>query len=214
MSTAAPRREALTLDGPAGRLEALLEEPKTLSGSAVAVFCHPHPQHQGTMLNKIVHTLARAANTLGAPAIRFNYRGVGASDGEYAQGIGEVEDALAAVTWARQRYPGKALWLGGFSFGAMVSARAALDVLPERLVSVAPPASYTEKLLDGGQPDCPWLIVHGDADEVCDCDEVIELVNRLRPGPELLVLPDVDHFFHGRLTVLREAVESFMGSAT
>lgn len=212
MSKATPRREALTLQGPAGRLEALLEEPKAMSGSAVAVCCHPHPQYQGTMLNKVVHTLARAANNLGAPAVRFNFRGVGASDGEYAQGPGEVEDALAAVDWVRRKYPDRELWLGGFSFGGMVAAGAALEADPARLVSVAPPGLRLASLLAGRQPECPWLIVHGDADEVCDCDEVIDYVNSLAPGPELLVLPDVDHYFHGRLTVLREALEAFLGA--
>lgn len=204
----------MTLTGPAGRLEALLEMPKVLSGDAVAVFCHPHPQYQGTMLNKVVHTLARAANKLGAPAVRFNFRGVGASDGEYADGAGEIEDTRAVITWAREQYPGAELWLGGFSFGAMVSAGAALDTSPARLVSVAPPGPGLQKALAGRQPDCPWLIVHGDADEVCSCEEVIEFVNGLAPGPELLVLPDVDHYFHGRLTVLRESVETFLGASS
>lgn len=213
MSLSAPRRDALTLDGPAGRLEALLEEPKLASGSAVGVFCHPHPQHHGTMLNKVVHTLCRASNALGAPAVRFNFRGVGASDGDYAQGHGEVEDTLAVVDWARQRYPGAELWLGGFSFGAMVACRAALTASPARLVSIAPPASAITDFMAGEQPDCPWLIVQGDADEVCACDAVVDWVNSMAPGPELVVFEGVDHYFHGRLTVLRQAVETFLQGA-
>jgi alpha/beta superfamily hydrolase len=162
------------------------------------------------MLNKVVHTLARAANSLGAPAVRFNFRGVGASDGTHAGGPGEVADTLAVADWARERYPGAELWLGGFSFGSMIACRAALSAEPARLVSVAPPAPGIASFMDGAQPDCPWLIVQGDADEVCNCDAVIEWVNALAPGPELLVLPGVGHYFHGRLTVLREAVESFL----
>lgn len=203
----------MTLDGPAGRLEALLEEPKVPSGSAVAVFCHPHPQYQGTMLNKVVQTLCRAANAQGAPAVRFNFRGVGASDGAFAQGQGEVEDTLAVAEWARQRYSGAELWLGGFSFGSMVACRAALAAQPTRLVSIAPPAPGIADFMQGEQPACPWLIVQGDADEVCDCDAVIDWVNAMAPGPELVVLEGVDHFFHGRLTVLRETVEAFLGGA-
>lgn len=203
----------MTLDGPAGRLEALLEEPKVASGSAVAVFCHPHPQYQGTMLNKVVQTLCRAANAQGAPAVRFNFRGVGASDGAFAQGQGEVEDTLAVAEWARQRYPGAELWLGGFSFGSMVACRAALTAQPARLVSIAPPAPKIADFMQGEQPACPWLIIQGDADEVCDCDAVIDWVNAMAPGPELVVLEGVDHFFHGRLTVLRETVEAFLGGA-
>ena len=213
MSRAAPRRDALTLEGPAGRLETLLEEPKLVSGSAVAVFCHPHPQYQGTMLNKVVQTLCRAANGLGAPAVRFNFRGVGASDGVYSKGHGETEDTLAVIDWARRRYPGAELWLGGFSFGSMVACRAALTASPARLVSVAPPAPGIAQFLAGEQPDCPWLIVQGDADEVCDCDAVVDWVNSMTPGPELVVLEGVDHFFHGRLTVLRETVAAFLDGA-
>jgi alpha/beta superfamily hydrolase len=213
MTTPAPRRASLTLEGPAGHIETLLEEPGASTGRAVAVLCHPHPQFHGTMLNKVVHTLARAVNRLGVPAVRFNFRGVGASDGRYTKGQGEVEDALAVSDWARQRYAGADLWLGGFSFGAMVACRAALTAAPARLVTVAPPATRSADFLDGAQPDCPWLIVQGDADEVCSCDAVIEWVNSLAPGPELVVLPGVDHYFHGRLTVLRETVEAFLREA-
>jgi alpha/beta superfamily hydrolase len=214
MSTSAGRREALTLEGPAGRLEALLEEPKDLSANAVAVLCHPHPQFHGTMLNKVVHTLGRAASGLGAPSVRFNFRGVGASEGEYAQGLGEVEDTLAVIDWARTRYPGAALWLAGFSFGSMVSMRAAVTAQPDCLVSIAPPAPRVASFLEGEQPNCPWLIVQGDADEVCDCEAVVSWVNSLAPGPELIVLPGVSHFFHGRLTLLRETVSEFLNGAS
>ena len=162
------------------------------------------------MLNKVVHTLGRAANELGAPAVRFNYRGVGASDGEYADGRGEMDDALAVVDWARERYPDAALWLAGFSFGSMVSMGAALTAEPAALISIAPPAPGVGKFLGDSQPACPWLIVQGDEDEVCDCEAVVEWVNGLAPGPELVVLPGVSHFFHGRLTVLRETVVDFL----
>ena len=170
-------REALMLDGPAGRLEALLEQPREASGRAVAVLCHPHPQFQGTMLNKVVHTLARVSNELGAPALRFNFRGVGASDGDFAGGLGEAEDTVAVANWARQRYPGA-----------------------ERMAG----------LLDAQQPACRWLILQGDADEVVNCDAVVDWVNRLEPGPELRLLPGVDHFFHGKLVELRETVVKFV----
>ena len=201
-----PKREALTIEGPAGQLEALLEEPHEISRKSVAVLCHPHPQHQGTMLNKVVHTLARSMNDMGLPAVRFNFRGVGASDGSYGEGLGETADTLAVCDWARRHYPGSELWLCGFSFGAMVACRAALDASPARLVSIAPPAGRMARLLEGRQPDCPWIIVQGEDDEVVDCQEVVDWVNGLAPGPELVVLPDVSHFFHGRLTLLREVL--------
>lgn len=206
MNPPAAQREALTLSGPAGRLEALLEEPRTIGRAAVAVWCHPHPQYQGTMLNKVVHTMGRAAHELGVPSVRFNFRGVGASDGSFAEGLGETEDVLAVADWARGRYPGAELWLGGFSFGAMVACRAALTAAPAWLVTVAPPAERMADLLAGRQPDCPWLVVQGDADEVVASDGVISWVNSLSPGPELVVLPGVGHYFHGRLTLLRETM--------
>jgi alpha/beta superfamily hydrolase len=201
-----PHREALTIRGPAGQIEALLEEPTDARPDHVAVLCHPHPQFQGTMLNKVVHTLSRAMNSLGVPVLRFNFRGVGASEGEYAEGRGETEDTLAVADRALERYPGADLYLLGFSFGAMVAARAALTAEPAQLVTVAPAVSRLAGLLEGRQPACPWLIVQGDADEVVACDDVVNWVNQLEPGPELVVLPDVGHFFHGRLTLLRETV--------
>lgn len=203
-------KQSVTVDGPAGRIEALLEMPRLPEPRAVAVLCHPHPQFQGTMLNKVVHTLARAALELEAAALRFNFRGVGASDGEYGGGSGEVGDALAVVDFARARFAGAPLWLCGFSFGAMVASAAALEARPARLVIVAPPAGRMAGLLGGEQPRCPWLIVQGDADEVVPAGEVIDWVDGLEPGPELVVLPGVEHFFHGRLTLLRETVTDWL----
>jgi alpha/beta superfamily hydrolase len=197
------------ISGPAGELEALLEEPKGDLLPYVAVICHPHPLYHGTMLNKVVHTLSRAMNDLRVPVVRFNFRGVGASEGGYAEGIGEAQDALAVAAWAGTRYSNARLCLLGFSFGGMVACRAALGADVAHLVTVAPAVSRLGGILDGRQPACPWLIVQGDADEVVDCADVVEWFNSLTPGPELVVLPDVDHFFHGRLTLLRETVVGY-----
>jgi len=196
----------LTIIGPTGQIEALLEVPRVGDEQRVAVLCHPHPQHQGTLMNKVVHTLSRAMNDLGMPAIRFNFRGVGASEGAFADGIGETDDTLAVIDWAMDHYPGAELCLLGFSFGAMVAARAALSAKPVQLVTVAPAATRMASLLDGRQPECPWLIVQGETDEVVACAEVVAWVNGFAPGPELVVVPDAGHFFHGRLTGLREIV--------
>jgi len=184
VSSTAPRRDALTIGGPVGQIEALLEAPRVGDDRRIAVVCHPHPLHQGTMTNKIVHTLSRAMNELGMPAIRFNFRGVGASEGTFDGGIGETDDVLAVADWAAQRYPGAELCLLGFSFGGMVAARAALTADPVQLVTVAPAASRMAELLGDRQPECPWLM----------------------PGPELVVVPNTGHFFHGRLTKLRTIV--------
>lgn len=207
--TKAPDTEALFLKGPAGRLEALLETAADGDVRAGAVILHPHPQHGGTMQNKVAHTLARSFTALGFAALRFNFRGTGASEGVYDDGEGERADALAAMQWLRERLPDCPLWLAGFSFGAAVAIRAAVEDTPDGLVSVAPAVRRFAGGLSG-QPACPWLIVHGDADEVVDVGDTVTWVDSLEPGPELLVLPGVDHFFHGRLVDLREAVTAFV----
>lgn len=202
-------KKSLLIDGPSGVLEALLEEAGADAGH-FAVICHPHPLHGGTMHNKVVYMLARTFLERGMPALRFNYRGVGASAGTYDDGRGETDDALAVLHWARQRWP-KAHWvLAGFSFGALVALRAALVASPRYLVSVAPPAArLTEPL---SRPDCPWLIVQGDADEVVDYREVIDWAGRFDPPPTVRVLAGGDHFFHGRLHELRAVVEAHFGA--
>jgi len=206
VGSTAPRKDALSIEGPAGQIEVLLEAPQTTDYRRVAVLCHPHPLHQGTMLNKVVHTLSRAMNELNMPAIRFNFRGVGASEGVFADGFGETDDTVAVIDWAAQRYAGARLCLLGFSFGGMVAARAALSAGPVQLVTVAPPAARYAGLLEGRQPECPWLVVQGETDDVVSCTDTVAWVNGLGAGPELIVVPDTGHFFHGRLTKLRTIV--------
>ncbi len=198
----------LRLDGPAGSLEALVEGPPA-APRAVGVICHPHPLHGGTMHNKVVHTLARALLGLDGVTVRFNFRGVGRSEGAFADGLGELEDALAVCRWAREQFPDLPLALAGFSFGAAVALAAATREKPCALVTVAPPVG---RLLDQeiAVPAVPWLIVQGDADELVDCEEVLRWVNTLEPGPEVAVLSGVDHFFHGRLLELRDIVSTFL----
>jgi alpha/beta superfamily hydrolase len=169
MSTA-PVTEKLFIDGPVGRLEALLDSPRDGLAKGSAVVCHPHPQHGGTMHNKVAHTLARAFVRQGLRTLRFNFRGTEASEGR-----------AAAVEVAG-------------------------------LISVAP-AIYRFARGMTGQPRCPWLIVQGDEDELVAVDETVEWVNGLEPGPELLVMAGAEHFFHGRLVELRNAVEDFVAES-
>ena len=204
-----PQSESLLIDGPAGVLESLFEVPKNVDAVGAAVICHPHPVHGGTMLNKVVHTLSRAFVSQGFAALRFNFRGVGKSAGEFDDGKGEVEDALAAVEWIREKHPQGPLWLAGFSFGGAIAIHAAVAKSASGLVSVAPATSrFASDLKE--QPTCPWLIVQGDQDELVDINETIEYVNSLSPGPELAVFPEGEHFFHGRLVELRDTVEDFI----
>jgi len=206
-----PQTEAFTFKGSAGNLEALIELPAA-DPAGVAVVCHPHPQHGGTMQNKVAHTLAKSFLKLDFAALRFNFRGVGRSEGEFADGVGEAEDVLSAVAEARVRFPGLPLWLAGFSFGAAMAIRVAADAGADGLVSVAPAAHRFAGRLDA-QPSCPWLIVHAEADELIPIDESIEWVDGLEPGPELVVFPDASHFFHGQLVRLRDTVQKFVDAS-
>jgi len=205
--------EQLTIPGPAGGLQALVEIPPHVGDiTHFAVICHPHPLYGGSLVNKVVHTLARAFQDLGAATIRFNFRGVGASDGAYDHGVGETDDALAAVAYGRQRWPGASLWIAGFSFGGAVAIRAEPQARPERRLAVAPGVT----LLDVGSvsPSCPWLIVQGDADDVIEPRYVLDWAGKLSAGadvraPEVSVLPGAGHYFHGRLHALKQAVVGF-----
>jgi alpha/beta superfamily hydrolase len=196
----------VTIDGPAGPLEAGLEEGSD-GGTAYALVCHPHPVFGGTMDNKVVTTVARALNACGIPAIRFNFRGVGASAGRYDDGRGETEDAAAVAAWGARRFGARAVVLAGFSFGAYVAMRLAQRLPPSRLITIAPPVGRFEfaSLL---APQCPWLIVQGDADDVVDPQAVRAWADAHSPSPRLLMLSGVGHFFHGHLVELRDAIET------
>ena len=192
--------------GPAGALETLIESPRG-EAKGIAVLCHPHPLQQGTMQNKVVTTLARTFTRLGAIAVRFNFRGVGASAGAYAEGIGERDDAVAVARWSRSQWPDLPLYLGGFSFGASVALAVAADLEPRGLVTVAPALSRIDA--DFRRPECPWLLVQGDSDDIVDPRAVLAWARALPAPPTLAVLAGVGHFFHSRLGELQEQVAAF-----
>ena len=205
-----PAPAAVWLDGPVGQIEARVDDGTAgLAPPAVGVICHPHPLHGGTMQNKVVHTLARSMQELGTPTVRFNFRGVGASAGSYDGGAGEVDDALAVIAWARSRWQCERLWLGGFSFGAAVALLAADAAAPDQLVTVAPPVPRMQLSLLR-RPRSRWLIIQGDRDELVSIDAVRAWAGRFEPPPQMLVLEGAEHFFHGRLTELREGAVAFL----
>lgn len=212
------RAEVFALAGPVGQIEAKLEFPDdtVATPKAFGVACHPHPLYGGTMDNKVTHVLARAMNECGAPCFRFNFRGVGASAGSFDNGRGETEDLAAVVAEGRRRFPGAALWLGGFSFGAFVALRAARNLAPEKLMAVAPPVARFE-LGSVTHPDCDWLLVQGDADDVVPPEDVLSWAAEPphtpqgRP-PRLHVLAGAGHFFHGRLHELKPLLLDFLKS--
>jgi len=190
--------------GPAGVLQLVRELPAG-PPRAVAVICHPHPLHGGTLNNKVVHQLALSFRELGAVSVRFNFRGVGESQGDFDEGRGEQQDLSAVAGWARDRWPDLPLWLGGFSFGAMVAIRAAESLSPQRLVSVAPAVNH----FAAGPFEVPatdWLVIHGDADEVVPVADVRALAETSPQSPHLVVLNGAGHFFHGRLNDLKRSI--------
>jgi len=204
-----PAAAATTIRGPAGPLEALVEEPVAGAAPArlAAVVCHPHPLFGGTMSNKVVHTVARALRAGGAATLRFNFRGVGASAGVHDGGAGETGDAIAAVSWVRERWPGLPLVLGGFSFGAAIAIRAAAATRPDWLICVAPAVDRVD-LGTAPLPECDWLIIQGGADEIVAPGTVADWQARRAPQARLRLLDGVGHFFHGRLHQLQECIRS------
>jgi alpha/beta superfamily hydrolase len=198
--------QAVELAGPAGRIEAAVDNPpEGTRVRGVAVVCHPHPLHGGTMQNKVVQTLARAFVALGYRCVRFNFRGIGASEGAWDEGRGEIDDALAVVQ--AERAPGQALVLAGFSFGGYVASQAAARLretpgaLPaQRLVLVGP---AVRNFPMAAVPE-DTLVIHGEADDVVPLSAVFDWA---RPAAlPVTVLPGAGHFFHGQLPVLKQIV--------
>lgn len=204
------KSETLFVQGPVGQLETVIDVPESATDARFAVVCHPHPLHCGTMTNKVAHMLAKAFNAAGMPAVRFNFRGVGRSEGAYADGIGETDDALAVIEWARGRWPSASVSLAGFSFGGAVAIRAAAASDPARLITVAPAVDRVHVPADR-LPRCPWLVIQGDQDEVVDPNAVRHWIEQLAKPPELALLSGVGHYFHGRLNELKQVVVDWLG---
>ncbi len=199
------------IDGPVGKIEVLLENPAVPATGVVAVCCHPHPLYGGTLQNKVVHALSRAALDAGVPAVRFNFRGVGASEGSHDAGLGEVDDALAVAEWAQASTGCRRLWSMGFSFGAFIAFQLAARRAAERLVTVAPPVQrfdFTRLAV----PGCPWLVVQGDRDDLVNHELVDAWTRGLPVSPRVLMFEGADHFFHGRISELRRAVGDWLNS--
>lgn len=202
------RQTEFTLTGPAGRLECIADLPEAdAARAATAVLCHPHPQHGGTMRNKVVTIMERSLRESGLRTLRFNFRGTGESEGEFDDGNGELGDLQAVVEWVRRVRPDDDVWLGGFSFGAWIALRAAQTVPARMLITIAPPVERYgfDELVS---PNCPWLVVQGDEDDVVSPEAVIQWAEAMEPKPKLVVMEGSGHFFHRRLMDLRGLIKN------
>lgn len=203
----------LLLPGPAGAIELACAVPQAdVARAGMAIIAHPHPLQGGTMHNKVVTILERALLELGLTTVRFNFRGVGQSEGAHDNGVGETDDLVAIAQWLRAQRPDDTLWLAGFSFGSYVTLRAAGRVDDaKQLILIAPPVGRWD--FSGiAAPACPWLVVQGDEDEIVDAKAVAAWAAPLAPEVQLVRMPDTGHFFHRRLMDLRGVVKNALGA--
>jgi alpha/beta superfamily hydrolase len=202
----ARRIETLFLPGPAGRLETVIEEPEDQALRQAVVICHPHPQFGGTMHNKVVYRMARGMRRAGAVAMRFNYRGVNMSEGTYDNGVGELEDARAALDFLRSRYPDLPFSLAGFSFGSRIILKLGC-VIPgaARLIAVGFPAGDPASRTLGAC-EIPRVFIQSTNDEFGPRDAMESYFAALAGLKELIWVEARDHFFAGGLDQFEHAV--------
>ncbi len=200
------------INGPEGQLQlihTIINNVKNSSDiNTTAIICHPHPLYGGSMSNKVVHIINKAFNNAGLNTIRFNFRGVEKSQGQFANGVGEVDDLLAVFNWLREQTDTNRIYLAGFSFGSFIAAQLAsreqTPIKIEKLLLVAPPVSMydfaTVKI------NIPCLVIQGGKDTVVDPEQVKQWVNRQGNNIELEWNDEAEHFFHGKLNFIRDAV--------
>ena len=201
-----------SLEGPAGKLEAVLWTPAHgAQPGFAAVVCHPHPLFGGTLHNKVVYQAAKALDACGGAVLRFDFRGTGLSEGTHDRGLGERDDVRAAVEFLAGRFSDVPLVVAGFSFGCWVGLRVGCeDARVKRLIGIGAPVNdsdftYLEKCSKAK------LFVHGSNDEFGDVKKLMALVNGLPGENELVVVDGVDHFFKGKIEELGKAISEWMG---
>ena len=202
----ARRIESHLLDGPAGKIEALLEAPEDRLPDEAAVVCHPHPLFGGTMHNKVVYRVARALRRRGSVVLRFNFRGVNRSEGKHAEGVGEVEDARVALAWLRSRYPALPYALAGFSFGARVVAQLGCEPAgAARLIAVGFPARGSD-IRRLASCTVRKVFISSTHDEFAPRLEMEALYAQIAEPKEMIWIEAEDHFFRGALDQLEDSV--------
>jgi alpha/beta superfamily hydrolase len=217
-----PRHE---IAGPAGRIEALLDEPATRgtldsepadAGApaqvhAAVVFGHPHTEYGGTMHTKVVYQTAKALSRIGCAVLRFNFRGAGSSAGAFSDGPGELDDFRAALDFMHQRYPDAPMWAGGMSFGSYVGLTAgAQDPRVTTLIGIALPVSRYDFSAVAASAKAKFFI-HGEFDELCPLKEMREFYARCAEPKDLVVIDAADHLFEGKVSQVAEAIEDLLG---
>lgn len=196
-----PGQHELMIQG----IEVALSIPESPRFDVFAIVAHPHPLYQGSMMNKVVTTTAKAIFNLSIPVLRFNFRGVGKSIGQFDQGNAETEDMLCLIRTWRQHFPEAKLLLSGFSFGSFVAYRAAQIIIPHGLLLIAPPV-YRFDFNPSKMQKRPDLILMGEADEVVSAQDVGQFARSFVPPIPTIWLPETGHYFHGKLLDLRELV--------
>ncbi|MEZ5356815.1 MAG: alpha/beta family hydrolase [Bryobacteraceae bacterium] len=206
----ARRIESHFISGPAGRLEALLEEPADRDPVYAALVCHPHPLHGGTMHNKVVYRIARGLRAAGAVVLRFNFRGVNLSEGVHDDGVGEIEDARVALGWLRERYPDLPYLMAGFSFGSRVILRLGCQAPGARmLVPVGFPSLHTDPLPYLACP-VPRVFLHSTHDQFGPRESFQAFFDSLPGEKDLVWIESRDHFFVDALDQLETAVSRLL----
>ncbi|MFT4059044.1 MAG: hypothetical protein QM652_05790 [Legionella sp.] len=206
---ATPGEHPLFLQGMIGQLEAILTVPEQIHGNLVAILGHPHSLQGGTMNNKVVTTLARTFKDLGIPSLRFNFRGVGQSEGVYDAGIGESEDMLAIAHGWQQENPYVQFIFAGFSFGSFVAYRAASQCTNRLLITIAPAIHHYNYQELTSNP-YPWLIIQGEEDEVVPSELVFDFARQAQPEIQVFHFAQTTHFFHGKLIELKARLTDYL----
>ena len=213
-----PEKESyLILNGDSGNIELLacpknqklLEASKT---NAIAIICHPHPLHGGTMNNKVVFTLHKAFFDSGYATVRFNFRGVGRTEGVHDNGIGEANDLQTVINWVKSTNPNCEIVLAGFSFGAFISFKTSKTIDCKGLVTVAPVIHHQDynKYLP---LSCPWLAVGAELDDIIPAQQLADWITENTSEVNFIEISGCDHFFHGKLPELKSAVIAWLANS-
>lgn len=201
---------AIMIPGPVGVLESLIYPVK--NSDAVAVICHPHPLFQGTMYNKVIYILSRIFHDAGITAVRFNFRGVGKSEGSFGHSVGEIEDLFAVVNWIKETTSSVQFYFAGFSFGAYIAASGAAGQSCKQLFSIAPAVTH-QPYASLPSLSNPWLVLQGEEDEIISPQAVYdwyEDAKNYHHELSLIKLPGATHFFHGQLNTLRAVIKEHL----